>query len=184
MHATRFIGGVKHRYKSAEEDGAVYEPVPEAKQRQALDFIRQSVLVEPAWLIPSDYALRLSADPQALIAPVADQVVSSLFSSVTIGHLCASSDAPGAYAPQKYVSDVVDAVFPSQTPGRWLMSIQRKAVQSLLKEWDVTYNEEAHAYVTLMLQLIQRKTSASPSDAATRAHYADLNRQIRLSMEN
>jgi hypothetical protein len=40
--------------KMVDEQGPVYEIVPEAKQREAVDFLNKQLFATPAWLINQD----------------------------------------------------------------------------------------------------------------------------------
>jgi hypothetical protein len=56
-------------------------------------------------------------------------------------------------------------------------------VQRLIQAWSTGSKDEAHAYVTMALQQIQQRVRAAGGDAATRAHYKDLDQQIQLAFE-
>ncbi|RMH62266.1 MAG: DUF5117 domain-containing protein [Bacteroidetes bacterium] len=50
-HVGRNIGGVYETFKTADQDGVVYEPVPEARQRAAMTFLQEQAFATPTWLI-------------------------------------------------------------------------------------------------------------------------------------
>lgn len=50
-HVSSNIGGVYENYKTAEQDGAVYTPVPKAHQKNALQFLIDNLFETPEWLI-------------------------------------------------------------------------------------------------------------------------------------
>ncbi|MGH7483361.1 MAG: zinc-dependent metalloprotease [Longimicrobiales bacterium] len=49
-HVANVVGGVYVTLKSADQDGAVYDPVPRARQERALDFLAEYVFEAPVWL--------------------------------------------------------------------------------------------------------------------------------------
>ncbi len=186
-HVGRNVGGLYHNYKSVEQPGAVY--VPEEKERvvRAMEWLDAQVLKEPAWLIKPDYVQRLTSDPQRYLRPLGNLALSSLCSASTFANICAYSTVDNTYRPADYVTDLVRMLFRETSSGqslsRWRRYIQAQAVQQLLQAWSATPKEESHAYITLALQQIQQRVRAAGGDAATRAHYKDLELQIKREME-
>jgi hypothetical protein len=58
-HVARNIGGVYETYKSYEQDGAVFEPVPEARQEEAMAFLQEHAFQRPDWLLNTDVLNRI-----------------------------------------------------------------------------------------------------------------------------
>ncbi|GAB3172234.1 zinc-dependent metalloprotease [Telluribacter humicola] len=57
-HVTSNIGGIYETYKTYDEEGAVYEPVPLEKQKRALAFIINQAFVTPTWMIDDNILRR------------------------------------------------------------------------------------------------------------------------------
>ncbi|SDB55016.1 protein of unknown function [Flavobacteriaceae bacterium MAR_2010_188] len=53
-HVSNNIGGVYEIYKTSDEKGAVYTPVPKEKQEDALKFIDENLFKTPDWLIDKE----------------------------------------------------------------------------------------------------------------------------------
>jgi len=60
-HAGRHVGGVYETFKTYEQDGPVYGPVPAAQQREALQFLNAQAFRTPAWLVEADVTRRFEA---------------------------------------------------------------------------------------------------------------------------
>ena len=60
-HATRHVGGVFETFKTYEQDGPVYEPVPAAQQREAMQFLNEQAFRTPTWLVEADVLRRFEA---------------------------------------------------------------------------------------------------------------------------
>lgn len=58
-HAASNVGGVFIDYKTADEEGAVYEPVPAERQRRALAFFLANAFERPDWLLDTDILRRI-----------------------------------------------------------------------------------------------------------------------------
>jgi hypothetical protein len=60
-HAARHVGGVYETFKTYEQDGPVYKPVPAAQQREVLRFLNRQAFQPPAWLVEADVLRRIEA---------------------------------------------------------------------------------------------------------------------------
>ena len=58
-HAARNIGGVYETYKTYEQDGLVYEPVPRERQRAAMAFLQQEAFLTPDWMLDPNILRRI-----------------------------------------------------------------------------------------------------------------------------
>ena len=187
-HVGRNIAGVYHNYKSAEEKGPVYRIEEKARQKKALAWLDKNIVTCPAWLVSEPYVMRFSTSPERLIRPLADQMLSQLLSTVTLNRLCWYANDANAYQPGDYATDVVNMLFRSTATGgklsSWNRYIQQQTVTRLIKGWTANDSQDARPFISLMLNAIRQRVSASHTvDAATRAHYADLAQQIKLAFE-
>ena len=190
-HVLAQIGGVHREYKSVEQSGAVFKTMTRERQQRALAWLDKNVLECPTWMISELYISRLSAKPQELIRPLADMAVSYLVSPNMFNNIAINATgAPTAqaYTPTAYADDLLRVLFRETTTpqrvGSWRRYVQQQAVTRLIKGWKATADGDGRPYMTSLLTRIQsRLTAAHPQDAATRAHYAELSRQIRLAME-
>lgn len=60
-HVATMIGGGEVQYKSGSQPGAVYTPMPRARQAEAMKFINDEVFTTPTYLIRPDIAARIEA---------------------------------------------------------------------------------------------------------------------------
>jgi hypothetical protein len=58
-HVSTIIGGVERTAKTADQDGPVYEIVPEARQREAMDFLSRQALQTPEWMMDEEIFSRI-----------------------------------------------------------------------------------------------------------------------------
>lgn len=58
-HAGSNVGGVFIDYRTADEDGVVYTPVPAERQRRALGFVIERAFERPDWLLDTDILRRI-----------------------------------------------------------------------------------------------------------------------------
>ena len=186
-HVCRNIGGVYHDYKSVEQTGPVYVPEEKSRVQHAMQWLDQQVLTEPKWLTDVPYIQRLTSEPQSTIRSLASQAVSTLCGAGTFNNITRYSYASNAYQPTDYVNDIVRLLFRETASGQsvtpWRRYVQSQAVSTLINAWDYGTTDAAHPYVTQTLQVIQQRIHAASGDAATRAHYKDLDMKIKLTFE-
>lgn len=65
-HVVTLIGGVHVDLKSAEQPGAVFEPVERQRQERALEFLADHVFESPAWLLEPGVIERIGGGPAQL----------------------------------------------------------------------------------------------------------------------
>ena len=58
-HVARNIGGWYENFKTYDQDGLVYEMVPESKQRESMHWLAQQVFQTPDWLVHGDVLRRI-----------------------------------------------------------------------------------------------------------------------------
>ncbi|MGH7520339.1 MAG: zinc-dependent metalloprotease [Gemmatimonadales bacterium] len=113
-HVVTLIGGVQVDAKTADQDGAVYTVVPGARQRAALQFLRDNAFRTPAWLAPPAILSRLGP-PTGQTSVLDDQtgVVRQLLDARRLDRLAASErlDPANAYALASYLTDLRRALW-------------------------------------------------------------------------
>ena len=117
-HVVTIIGGVNVDYKTAEQTGPVYHPVPKAKQKAALQFLADNVMRTPDWLAPDDILSRIGPPTgAAAVATRQGNIVAQLLDTRRLSRLVDSEtlDAPNAYSLTEYLGDLRRAVW--GTPG-------------------------------------------------------------------
>ena len=182
-HVGRNIGGVYHNYKSVEEPGDVYVPEEKERAQRAMKWLDEQVLTEPKWLIDVPYIQRLTNEPLSAIRSLADLAVSSLCSASTFNNIVRFSYSSKSYQPADYTNDLVRMLFSNNNPDRWRRYVQAQAVSMLISSWNSGTTVESRPYVTQALLLIQQRVRQAGGDAATRAHFKELDMRIKLAFE-
>ncbi|ERK39762.1 hypothetical protein HMPREF9135_0186 [Segatella baroniae F0067] len=186
-HVAANIGGGYHDFKSVEQPGETFTPVDRATQKRALAWLEENVFKEPTWLISEPYVRRLVRVPENNIFGIADRVLDKLTSAMTINLVSKHATGAGSYQPMELVNDLVGCLFRSTATGTkatlWTRHLQRRAVGNFIKAWKVTVVDEQRPYALAAIQQIKtRLQQARTTDAATRAHYADLLQQIKIAL--
>jgi hypothetical protein len=117
-HVATVIGGVNVDFKTAEQSGPVYRPVPKAKQKAALQFLADNAIRTPEWLAPDDIIARIGPQPgAAAIGTRQAAVVTQLLDARRLSRLAESEalDQANAYPLVEYLGDLRRVVW--GTPG-------------------------------------------------------------------
>lgn len=184
-HVQKNISGVYHDYKSTDQDGPVYTPVGKDVQRRALAWLNENMIVEPAWLWNQPFARRINRVPENAVYPIVDRTLDALTSAMTLNLISKHCYLEDCYKPMDYVSELLGYLFRSTKTGakvsNYTKHIQRRAVNNFARAWRVTMVEDQRPYAYAALKSIRSMVqNAKTSDADTRAHYKDLDEQIRI----
>ena len=99
-HVARHVGGIYKTPKMVEDAGPVYETEPEAKQKEAVDFLNKQLFATPSWLINNDIYSRTGLTGLLVIGNIQDNILNRLLSSRTLNKLVDAEAAQGNNAYQ------------------------------------------------------------------------------------
>jgi hypothetical protein len=107
-HVAKNVAGVYETPKSVEQNGAVYENVPKATQKEAMDFLNKQLFATPAWLINNDILNRIGQNGVNVIGARQESILSRLLSNSTFAKLIQAEAAEGdkAYSLTDLVNDL------------------------------------------------------------------------------
>ena len=187
-HVTRNIGGRYITYKSVEQEGPVYEAVPKARQKEALNFLNENLFRKPTWLVDVPYIFNLTDRPDNYLYPLVNNVVSpaGLLDIAKLNRLgqFAQYDSSN-YKPEEYLSDLTGMIFEELDKGRAVDSyrryLQRRFVSSTLEVVNSNAAAATDGRTLLAAELTgiyAKAKKAKSSDPATKAHWQDIARQI------
>lgn len=186
-HVLRNIGGIYTTYKSIEEDGAVYTPQTKATQKEALEYLDRNVFTEPSWLIAEDYVARFSSSPLDLIKPIASFAARKMATGTLFANVARYAYGSDPYQPEAFITDLAGKVFRETSTGAkvspYRRYLQREMVTNALTAYPKS-KDDARTYLYYFLSTIRtRLASAHSAEAATRAHFANLQQMIRETLE-
>jgi hypothetical protein len=113
VHVARNVGGIMLTPKMMEESGPVYEPVPEAKQKEAVDFLNKNVFATPSWLLNNEILSRTGLSGTSFIGQVQDAALNRLLSARTLNKLVETEANMGnaAYQLTELLADLRKGIF-------------------------------------------------------------------------
>ena len=129
-HVSKYVGGVMETPKMVEEAGPVYEIVPEAKQREAVDFLNKNLFTTPVWMLNQDIFGKTGISGLTTVGLLQDNALNRLLSSRTLGKLVEAEASIGnnAYQVIELLNDVKKGVW-TELAGRKPIDIYRRNLQ-------------------------------------------------------
>jgi hypothetical protein len=147
-HVTTLIGGVNVDFKTAEQSGPVYRPVPKAKQEAALKFLADNVIRTPDWLAPEDILSRIGPPTgNAVLATRQANIIGQLLDPRRLSRLIESEslDEENAYPVTEYLTDLRRAVWGTPGTGASPDAGRRTIQRVYLERLDALINPPAPA---------------------------------------
>jgi hypothetical protein len=84
LHAVKVVGGKYNTPKAVEEAGTVYEPVPYAKQKEAMAFLNAQLFTTPLWLVNKPISEVTGLDPVPKILSEQAAALRRIMSALTL----------------------------------------------------------------------------------------------------
>jgi hypothetical protein len=122
-HVAAEIGGMRVEPRTAEQPGAVYTPVPRARQERALAFLAEHALRTPEWLAPAAITSRTGSSPvsNAQVAVLGALLEPRRLDRLALGERMSAS----AYPLAAYLLDLRRAVWDGRAPDANQRTLQR-----------------------------------------------------------
>ena len=192
-HVAMNIGGRYITNISVEENGPKYAPVPREHQKKCLDFLNERIFRKPSWLVEQPYIFNLTDTPESKLYPLVNSVISSgsLLSVTKLDRMANFALAgDGNYTPEEYLEDLHRMIFAELDNGGKVSSyrryVQTRFVSAALESVKAPRSQSSPSRALLMAELldIQKKASKGKGpDAATKAHWKTLARQIEQGLK-
>jgi hypothetical protein len=151
-HVVKNVGGIYTSPKTIEQAGGMFQAVPFAKQKEAMNFLNAQLFSTPTWLINKDLIARTGVSPLDLFQGPQKMTLGKLQNANTISKLISAEALEGAKAY------TVSNLFSDLKTGVWSELYSHKAI-------DVYRRNLQKAYVDNMIKLIA-PPSVSPTTAA------------------
>ncbi|MEP6260121.1 MAG: zinc-dependent metalloprotease [Gillisia sp.] len=113
-HVITNVGGVYETYKTANQEGAVYDPVPKAKQKQAVNFLNTHAFTTPEWLLNQDLLTRIEATGAIeRIQALQTRSLNSLLDEKRLKRMVSNEEVSGknAYSVVEMMDDLRKGIF-------------------------------------------------------------------------
>jgi hypothetical protein len=115
--------------KMVEEQGAVVEFVPEAKQKEAMQFLQQQLFNTPRWLVDNNISSYTGSNKLTVVGNIQNVILNRLVSNATLTKLFrAEAELQNPYTATEMLNDLRSGVW-SELATRKPVDIYRRALQ-------------------------------------------------------
>lgn len=206
-HVVKNVGGMYETLKTSDQEGAVYEPVPEVRQKRAVTWVADQVFTTPTWLIREDILQRVeSVGTVNRIRGYQTSALNQLLDPQRLARLIEIENRFGetsAYTVPELMSDLRGAVFSELRAGQavdgYRRNVQKAYVSRLedilsLDNFNATGFFATNGYTSLRPDESDLKTYARMelellrpmlvraeqrvAEAVTKAHLRDLTARV------
>jgi hypothetical protein len=172
-HVIRNIGGTFVTPKTVEQSGVVYESVPRAKQRAAMEFLNQHIFKTPGWLLDKNLMKITGKQPMDIISDQQARVLSSLLDEALLERLSEAEvmDPLNSYKLKDFLNELRNYVWVELRNNK-PVDVYRRSLQKL--------------YVEKLKSLIDRSGTSNTGDVAsvTKAHIKSLRSGIKARLHS
>lgn len=183
-HVAKNVGGVYATPKTVEEPGSVYQPVPYARQKEAVSFLNRQLFATPDWLVNKALVSQTGADPLVMVRNVQTNTLSRLLSPAVISRLISAEALGGgkSYTVFNLFTDLKGGVW-SELSSRAQIDVFKRNLQKAYVD-NLSKLLQAPGPVAAGVFTFYRSPDPTASDvsSAARAHLAELRRDIRKAI--
>jgi hypothetical protein len=189
IHVTRNVGGICLTPKTVEQSGAVYEYVPKAKEKEAIDFLNKQLFATPAWLADNKIYDRIGGTPLVTIGNIQDAVLNRLFSTNTMTKLIQFEAEEGSksYTVTEMFSDLKKGIWSELTSKKKIDVYRRDLQKSYINILSDLITPPKTSETTIVINFggtSRPQLSADKSDikSIVRAHLISLRTEVKAAM--
>jgi hypothetical protein len=187
-HVAKNVGGIYETPKMVEEAGAVYEFVPKAKQKEAVDFLNKQLFVTPLWLADNNIYDRIGGSPLVTIGNMQESILNRLLGTNTLGKLIQFEAAQEnqAYTINALLSDLKKGIWSELTSKKKIDVYRRNLQKSYINILSGIIAPQRTSETTIIFNFgalgrPQLNTDKSDIKSVVRAHLTSLRNEIRAA---
>ena len=134
-HVTKWIGGVYETPKTYDQDGAVYEPAPRDRQKEAIKFLDDYLFQTPEWLTDQEVLNKVRPDAGvAAIGGLQERTLNSLLSANRMIRMMENTVAePNNYGIQELHDDLYNSIW-TELKNNQPVDVYRRNLQKIYLE--------------------------------------------------
>lgn len=111
-HVLKYVGNNYVTKRTVDEKGIVYQPVPKAKVKAAIEYIGRQLFVAPLWMYPQEIDQLIALKREDQILDQQNQVLNMLLSSGILYNISLKSmQFEGAYTVPEFLNDLQQTVW-------------------------------------------------------------------------
>lgn len=163
-HVTKWVGGLFDTPKTYDQEGAVFEPAPYERQKEAVAFLHNQLFQEPLWLFPHEIRSRFKADNGvSTLANWQKTTLDRLYASDRLQRLIEAEAALGknAYGLEEFFMDMERGIW-SELESRNPTTVYRRNLQKLHLEKLILLTKPGEARPGVISTFTRTTSSINP----------------------
>jgi len=135
-HVTKWVGGIFDTPKTADQEGAIYEPAPKAMQQNAVSFLHTHLFQPPLWLMEETLINKLKAENGVnRIAGLQQSTLDRLYTSSRLQRLIeAKASYPNAYGLEDFFNQMHNGIWSELNKGNATTVFRRNLQKAHLEK--------------------------------------------------
>ena len=135
-HVTKWVGGIFDTPKTADQEGAIYEPAPKAMQKSAVSFLHTHLFQPPLWLMDESLISKLKAENGVnRIAGLQQSTLDRLYTSSRLQRLIeAKASYPNAYGLEDFFNQMHNGIWSELNKGNETTVFRRNLQKAHLEK--------------------------------------------------
>ncbi len=188
-HVSKNVGGVYDTPKTYDTEGSVYEIVPKATQKDAVNFLNNQLFNTPSWLLNQGILSKIRPDQGTdAIRTLQEATLSNILSADKAVRLMESSANGNNYNLEDLMNDLQGNIM-SEVKTRRPIDIYRRNLQKVFVEKIITFLNPGMSAITFIPQgaaygfesrIVDLKKSDLPSIA--RGHLEAMKSEIKVAL--
>lgn len=188
-HVAKNVGGIYENPKTVEQAGSIYERVPAATQKEAMDFLNRQLFVTPKWMLNQSILDNIDQNPLEVVSRLQGSTLSRLLSNNTLSKLVAAeaTDGATAYKITDLFGDLNNSIF-TELKSNATIDVYRRNLQKAYVDKLITIVKPAAPAPTAVNAVLTGRggniptgLSASQSDVVSvvKGQLRDLDKSIK-----
>ena len=134
-HVAKTVGGIYTTPKMQEDPGVVVEFVPQAKQKEAMQFLQENLFRTPKWLVDNNISNYTGTNKLTTVSNAQDAVLARLLGNSTFNKLFRfeAENPSAAYTANEMVTDLRKGIW-SELTSRQSIDMYRRNLQKMFVE--------------------------------------------------
>ena len=150
-HVCYNFGGIYETLKKNNQDGAVYEYVSKATQKEAIEFLNKQIFTTPTWLINKDVVTKTGSNPTYVILSVQETALSRMLNAYTMNKMLNAEAANGsaAYTVNDLLGDLKQTIFTELVSKKPIDIYRRNLQKSYVERLGALINPPAQGGIVI-----------------------------------
>ncbi|HEX6333146.1 MAG TPA: zinc-dependent metalloprotease [Flavisolibacter sp.] len=166
-HVAKNIGGIYTTPRMQEQPGVVVEFVPEARQKEAMQFLHANLFTTPRWLVDNQISSYTGNNKLSTILSLQSSVLNRVLAANTFNKLSRfEAEDKNAYTANEMVTDLRKGIW-SEVAARRPIDIYRRALQKSFVESLTGIIKQTPPPMGIQLSFSTAGTASKTSDAVS-----------------